>query len=405
MKKIAVLICLLYTFLTVSCSRSMSVVSINQKELFRLNWGNFEDELNLFNLSESGPVNTYFTMRDGFFYIANGESKKILELNSYGDLLSLYYNPEVTHTASFAPSAEVRSTKKAVAYQFNTLGPVCVDSRRWIYAVDTFPPERQETDSENGEPLLLSNVVLRFDTQGNFVDYIGQQGPGGAPFPHIKSIYTTQNNELVVVCMSNEGFIVYWYNTSGFQMYKIPVSTKNVPSLPDRKDDDPELYLSVENIIPDSVDKKLYLKVDYSEVYLDPDVKLQSGMVYLKTILYPLSAETGRYEGGIEIPGYEETETSSLGSQLHNIPFEFLGVTDNGWFFFVVPVEKGLLVQMVQPNGQRFIKRLFEMDHNQILYYSMFISGNGIVSALFAEREYARVVLWRTDSLINSILD
>ena len=70
-----------------SCHRG-AVVSVGENELFRLEYGSFEDELNLFSLSGTGSVNTYMAMRDGFFYIANGESKKIMELNSYGDLLS-----------------------------------------------------------------------------------------------------------------------------------------------------------------------------------------------------------------------------------------------------------------------------------------------------------------------------
>lgn len=403
MKKIAlILICLPMIFLS-GCSKSSGVVSINQNELFRLNYGNFEDEINLFDLAESGRVDTHFTMRDGFFYIANGEAEKILELNSYGNLLNLYYNPEKNPVPSFSNNPELKSTKKAIVYQFNTLGPINVDSRKWIYAVDTLPPERQEMDTEN--KLLLSHVVLRFDTNGNYVDYIGQQGPGGAPFPFIKNLYTTKNNELVVICESNDGPIVYWFNTNGFQMYKMPVTSKLVPGLKDRKEDDPEVYVSIENIIPDSQQRKVYMKVDYSEVYFDPDVKLESGMNYLKTVLYPLSIETGEYEDGLEIPCFEDTVSENLGTEVYNSPFEFVGVTDNGWFFFMVPSDNGFLLQMVQPDGQKFIKRLLEVDYSKILYYSMHISGNGIVTALFIENDNAKVVWWRTDSLVKGLLD
>ncbi len=78
--------------LSVSCRRSGVVASVSERKLFSLKYGSFEDELNLFNLSQAGDVRTYMAMRDGFFYVANGEAKKIMELNSYGDLLTLYYN-------------------------------------------------------------------------------------------------------------------------------------------------------------------------------------------------------------------------------------------------------------------------------------------------------------------------
>ncbi len=357
----------------------------------------------MFNLSEKGTVDTYFTMKDGLFFIANGESKKIMELNSYGNLLSLFYNPEYNPTPSFGSDPNIKATKKAVAHQFNTLGPVSVDSRKWIYAVDTLPSERQEFDVENH--LLLKNVVLRFDTNGNFVDYIGQQGPGGAPFPFIKNIYTTKNNELVVVCVANDGPVVYWFNTNGFQMYKMAFNSDRIPGLKDRKEDDPEVFVSIENVIPDSVQKKVYVKVDYSESYFDPDVKIESGMSFIKTILYPISIENGVYEDGLEIPGYEETFNANLGTQVYENPFLLASVTDNGWFFFMVPVPEGILVQMVQPNGQKFIKRLLEFDHSKVLYHSIHITGKGIVTALFVERENAKVVWWRTDTLVNNFLE
>ncbi len=132
--------------LLISCHRSNVVASVNDDQLFTLKYGNFEDELNLFNLSQAGTINTYMTMRDGFFYIANGESKKIMELNSYGDLLSLYYNEDVTKNPSLAQDNGENSTKKAVVYPFNTLGPIAVDSKKHLYAVDTLPLERQERD-------------------------------------------------------------------------------------------------------------------------------------------------------------------------------------------------------------------------------------------------------------------
>ena len=37
-------------------------------------------------------------MQDGFFYISNGLSGKVMEFNSYGDILNLYYNEEY-HTS------------------------------------------------------------------------------------------------------------------------------------------------------------------------------------------------------------------------------------------------------------------------------------------------------------------
>lgn len=65
-------------------------------------------------LNATGAVNTAIAMRDGFFYVSNGESQKILELNSYGDLLTLYHNPETNPAPLFdsSDSRQALSSKK-----------------------------------------------------------------------------------------------------------------------------------------------------------------------------------------------------------------------------------------------------------------------------------------------------
>ena len=388
----------------VSCSKGGQLHSVSENDLFTINYGNFEDELNLFDLAKTGSIRTYMTMRDGFFYIANGESKKILEMNSYGDLLSLYYNDEVLKNVAFAGKNSINSTKKAVSYPFNTLGPLAVDSRKYIYAVDTLPVERQEHDAENR--LLLSFVVLRFDSTGKFIDYLGQQGPGGTPFPFVKNIYTTKENELVVVCTTNEGLTAYWFGSNGFLLYTVPVSKETVP-LVKREDSSQEVpsYISIENIVPDCFEHKLYVKVDYYSASLDSALKVQSGIDYMTTLLCPLDVTTARYDEPFEIPAYEYSVTENLTKEIYNLPFDFLGVTENGWFFFIVPGEEGFVVQMVQPDGQRIVKRSLAVDHSKNLYYTLSLSGNGIISGLFVQNEKAKALWWRTDSLLASFIN
>ena len=60
---------------------------------------------------------------------------------------------------------------------------------------------------------------------------------------------------------------------------------------------------------------------------------------------------------------------------------------------------------MVQPNGQKIIKRVLPVDHSQILYYSLGVSGNGIVSGLFVKKDHADVAWWRTDSLVGGLMN
>ena len=389
----------------VSCSRTESIASVGENDLFDLNYGNFEDELNLFDLAVPGNIDTYMTMRDGFFYIANGESKKVLELNSYGDLLSLFYNPESMRNLEFADANAENSTKKAVSYPFNTLGPIAVDSEKSLYVVDSLPVERQELDSKRR--LLLRNVVLRFDVNGKFVDYIGQQGPGGTPFPPVKNIYTTSNNELVVVCMTNDGFEVFWFAQNGFLLYQVPVTEKSLPKLDGKDGNNKDVvysHLSIDNVVPDMNMYKLYLKVDCYSNSIDADLRVQSGIDFAKTVLLPFEIVENKFGEAFEIPAYEYVVAEGMGQEVYEIPYSFLGVSESGWFFFIVSTEDGYLVQMVQGDGQHILKRNISVKYDDVLFHSLSLSSSGIICALFARKEHASVSWWRTDSLLDSFI-
>ena len=157
--------------------------------------------------------------------------------------------------------------------------------------------------------------------------------------------------------------------------------------------------------VPDSENYRLYIKVDYYIASLDEALKVQSGVDYEKTMLYPLDVPSGKYEEPLEIPSYEYVITENMAKEVYNLPYNFMGVTENGWFFFIIPDENGFLVQMVQPDGQRVVKRSLSVDHSKILYYTLSLSGNGIISGLFVKKEAADVVWWRTDSLLSSFLN
>ena len=96
MKKIFLLVISIFilSLVFMGCGKNSTIQSINETELFSLSYGNFEEQLSVADLNEVGSVRTGIAMRDGFFYIIDGYAKKTMELNSYGDLLTLFYNED-----------------------------------------------------------------------------------------------------------------------------------------------------------------------------------------------------------------------------------------------------------------------------------------------------------------------
>lgn len=394
-------LCACCCFFYFSCSKNNVVESISETELFTLNYGNFEEQLSISDLNTVGEVRYGIVMKDGFFYIVDGSSKKTMELNSYGDLLTLFYNEDSQTKELLEKSTQnPLSVRHQLGFPFDYPGKIAVDSKKCIYTVCTIPRNRQE-ESENG--LLYSQAVLRFTRDGSSVEYIGQQGPGGTPFPYIRNIYTTEKDELVVVSNSNEGMIIYWFTSEGFLKNMIPINSKDVPT-DDIPETSNEIYWSLENVIPDTVENKLYVKIDYYSSYLDEESRVQSGINYLQTLLYPLDTETGLYGEPVSIPPYEESVVVDYSRLTYKIPYDFLGVTKNGWKYFIIKTEKGFNIEMIQNESQRILRRQFDINHEDNLFYTMSVSHEGIITALYIDKNKARVVWYRTDTLIDAIL-
>ena len=399
--------------LSFSCSRNQTISTIREEKLFTVNYGKYENELHLFNLSNLGYINTKLYMKDGFFFISDDNAKKIMQMTSYGDLIGIIYNPETNPEPSFLRkiqnsgnsnsdlTQQKTTTQTAQKHLFNKLSNIAVNSDKNIFVVDQISEERQEQDLQT--KTILKEVVLRFTNDGKFIDYIGQEGPGGTPFPFIKDIFVTKNNELIVTCVVNDGHEVFWFSPSGFLKYTIPIKTESIPLIQKEELENSEVFITIDKIIPDYTKQKLFIKTDYHKTVIDTEANVQSGIEYFQTLLHPLNVENGQYEDSLVIPPYEDIVTDGFSKLTYKTSFDFLGVTESGWFFFIVPDNTGYVIQMIQPNGQRIIKRHLDYNRDKTVYLNFSLSDEGIISALLATNENAQVVWWRTDTLVDSI--
>lgn len=395
-------VAILFILLFNSCKKNTIVSAVETSTLFTLEHGSFEDELNVFDLASVGDINTSLCMTDGFVYIANGESKKIMEMNSYGELLALYYNEGTNPKPSFASeSKSAVSTRRSISYPFNKISSIAVDSNKALYVVDKLPLERQETNDEYGN-VLLTQIVLRFDSDGNYIDYLGQEGRGGTPFPYVNDIYITDDNNLIVLSTISTGKVIYWFSEEGKPLFRINFENDVIPNPYSVEDKD--AICSVENIIPDLNRKILYVKADYYSSFIDDAIRVQAGMDYRATLVYPFNLETGEFEQPLEIPPYSEEVLEGLFSESFSIPYDFIGTTSNGWLFFAVSTAEGLNVQMVQSDGQKILKRNLNINRQDCLFYDISLSNTGKISALIVQQEKTLINQWRTDSLIQAVI-
>jgi hypothetical protein len=156
--------------LTLAGCQRKGIEELLSSELFSLSMGKMEDQVDLFQFDNAMVERpTSITMRDGWFYIANGSASKVMEFSSYGDLLFLLYNPQTNPTPSIlgpadtsgAAATDVASTRGYVAYPFADIGQIAVASDRTLYVEDAVPEAKQVNDADRG--VIRSRTILRFD--------------------------------------------------------------------------------------------------------------------------------------------------------------------------------------------------------------------------------------------------
>ena len=82
------------TVLLASCA-TKELEELSREELFGLQIGKMDNQIDLFQINGvMASSKNGVHMQDGLFYVANGNSAKVMGLSSYGDLIFLLYNPE-----------------------------------------------------------------------------------------------------------------------------------------------------------------------------------------------------------------------------------------------------------------------------------------------------------------------
>lgn len=389
--------------LLLSCGQGGRSVSVAREQLFTLSYGLGEDQLDLFETDPAqATLKTCVTMREGIFYLSNGNSAKIVRYSSFGDVLSMLYNPERTpEPLLLKQSAEKggAAERHAVQYPFRSVGELAVDSKQTIYVEDRLPPERRVVDKETGS--ILDYAVLRFDKDGQFLDYLGQEGVGGTPFPYIVGVYVTAADECVVVSMSQSSWLISWFDAKGLVRHSLRLRRDGLPEPPKGKG-----YIgSLDKIVPNSDGKTLIAKIDYYRSAVDPSTKSDAGVDFAGSWAFKLDPTTGAPLENWEIPSIEKTAKGEGGEgskRYLKIP-EFLGVA--GQRFFFISADEGSKNDLsIYDTVTHAVSRYsIDISPDELYFNTFYLSGDGILCALLGTKYEARLVWWRFDKLLGAV--
>ncbi|MDR3168118.1 MAG: hypothetical protein LBT93_09245 [Treponema sp.] len=380
-----------------SCSGE-GVTSIAREDLFSLDIGRLEDQVALYDLEgDQGLARTDLAMRDGLFYISDGNGEKIVRYNSYGDLLFMIYNEETNpppFTLRTMEAGEV-VTRWALSYPLRNPGKIAVDSRKHIFAEELLPYERHSYDPEH--KVLLDSIILHFDEDGRFTEYLGQEGIGGSPFPRISGIYTSVRDELAVVCRLPSLWQIYWYDAEGNLLFLVQLRNNAIPVPPDREG----VISSVDTISAAPDQRKLYFKVDYYRDIYDESTNTRLGNEPDSSVIWIMSVEDGLYTGTIEVPFFEYNLMENNRRVSTRMLYSFLGVIRNNRVFLSFPVETGYALLILSAESIEQRRGFIRVDPEELQFNAFNLSETGILSALLADNWNVKLVWWRTDKFIG----
>lgn len=391
-----VISCSFLALIFTACTKA-AAGKLEREDLFSIKYGNFEDQLDMFHLSSPYiRPDSQLAMDDGIFYISNSSAGKIMKLTSFGDLLALYYNPEKNPPPTFIDTAQTEkiTTRRAVTYSLNHPTYLAVTPNKHLFVVDTVNDDRIEYDQT--ENLALRDMVLHFNEVGECIDTVGQEGIGGTPFPPIEGLYSDSGNGIVVVCRTEHAVRIYWYNAEGSLLYKIPVALNGLPS---PYSTDVKIFSSLEKVVPDFSEKLLYFKIDYYRENIDSGTNVSAGISYDKSCLYIFNIETRRFERKIDIAPYEDSENTGTGTHHFKKVYGFTGIAAHNWCFLTTPRPDGYILKLIDLNSNKIYTRTLTVSADELVYNAFHLSQDGMLSALIAGNEDAKIVWWRTNEI------
>lgn len=391
------ILALAVVFLVSGCDAGLAG-TLEREELFSLSLGRLEDEVDMIQLPGI-PFDrrTRTVMRDGLVYIANGTTGKIMEFTSYGDLISLYYNPdknpEPVMLADSNDAEGIIANRRAYKYRFNEVGEIAVTEEKQILIEDRVPEGRGEWDADEG--VIHDRIVLRFDRNGRFLDFLGTDGVGGSPFSYIRHIEGIHGGEIAIVTRGPKSWFVYWYTSAGDLLYTVRFFLTELP-VPEGED----LIPSLETVYPDREDRRVFLKIDY---YSKTVVRESGGGNFVKSRVYIFDIDEERYSGFVEVPkNIWEPETSDFFQvKRFEALYTLLGEAEDTLYLMSSDGADEFHLLMLDTTGRTVARKNIMIKDNELVYRSFYLSPDGILTGFLCTDDKVDIVWWRSDHLLE----
>ena len=382
------------------CGRNGSSDMIERRHQFSMAIGKMEDQIDLIQIpGQPFQQSIDIVMRNGLYYISDGAARKVMEFSSYGDLLTLHFNESVNPAPVLLgeDTGDGRTVnRKAFGYPFSELGGIAVTASGMLLVEDALAEDRHIWDEELGTS--LRNVILRFDDEGNVIDYVGQEGISGTPFPYIDTISVGLGDVLTVIARTLENWLIFGYDAAGNRMYSYKLSEQSLPGA------DEALVASLDAVMPAPESDRVFVKTDYyRDNSADADNQEPDYRFYRSTVHW-IDTRSGRFSGSLDLPPSLRTsgKAQMFNREEQEVIQYLVGVSEGGYLFFVSPVTEEIYnLLIIDLSGLVIHRGSLRLSDEDILFSRFYVTHDGILTAFIAGDTEVDVVLWRTDRYIG----
>ncbi|PKL06459.1 MAG: hypothetical protein CVV53_04195 [Spirochaetae bacterium HGW-Spirochaetae-9] len=407
----AALVLLVQTFVFTACSPSSQAGLIQRIDLFSVGYGLSENNI---DLSSQGRDGIDLTMSQGIFHMLDGRSRKIMRLSSYGDLLALLYDPSISPvpgivkplTAPLPDGAKIKGQASAGRYavpvSFAQPRKIAVGQDQTIYVADKVPQASARIyDPQSAS--YLDGIVRRFGAMGVEKASIGQEGPGGTPFPVILSMDVFREGTFGVFSASESTFLVHHFGKEGNLLSSLRIGRDALPlprelsenagkKLDGRENEaasnSSKIIAHLDGILMEAEGEtfRIMLKLDYYKEYYDSASLVIARNEYAGSWIFTMDGWTGRVEFSLPITaGGQEAP-----------PPELIG-QNSGLYYLLYQTKSSLgsySIQLMDEKGKVHHRSRIDLPDGVRETVTIRVSEEGQVYALLTLEEKVQVSLW-----------
>jgi hypothetical protein len=281
---------------------------------------------------------------------------------------------------------------------------VSIDSSQTIYVADRLAsPSARIFDAQSAS--YCDRIIRRFGARGAELPYLGQEGPGGSPFPYITAIDAMEDDTLAVGAASETAFLVYHFGKAGNLLSSLRLNRDSLP-LPEtlsasiKNETGRRIHASLDKMLEISSGETfaIKLKIDYYREYFDPQSLVISQEVFAGSWIFTLDGATGRVLGSLALVPANSGEA---------IP-ELIG--ENAGLYYLLSDMEGegsgigatssreapasRMLQLVDETGKVQLRYRIELPNGVGEVIALKVSFAGQVYAMLKAEENIRVVWW-----------